>query len=135
MLYISQLLIQAQVPKCEACMDCLAICNWDRNVGGYLLYFFFSFAEFPTVQVRLCESLSSPILDFCLLNFVTLHLASGRPLLAVPARTSAWSIALLRFAVGGLLLGFPKSNAPKIRKVCESGRIMPLKQRILGKIN
>ena len=44
-------------------------------------------------------------------------------------------IALLRFTVGGLLIGFPKSNAPKVRKVSESVRIMTLKQRILGEIN
>ena len=46
-----------------------------------------------------------------------------------------YNIALLRFAVGGLLIGFPKSNAPKVRQISESGRIMPLKQRIFGEIN
>ena len=38
------------------------------------------------------------------------------------------------FAVGGLLIVF-KVKFTKIKKKWESGRIMPLKQRIWGKIN
>ena len=33
-------------------------------------------------------------------------------------------------AVGGLLIGFAKSNSPKARKISESGRIMPFRQGI-----
>ena len=38
--------------------------------------------------------------------------------------------AQLRFAVGGLLIGFAKSNSPKARKVSESGRIIPFRQGV-----
>ena len=41
-------------------------------------------------------------------------------------------IAQCHFVVGGLLIGFSKSNSPKVRKMSESGRIIPLKKRIWG---
>ena len=40
------------------------------------------------------------------------------------------SNAQLRFTVGGLLIGFAKSNSPKARKISESGRIIPFRQGI-----
>ena len=45
------------------------------------------------------------------------------------------NIAQLRFAVGGLLIGFAMSNSPIRRKISESGRIMPYRQGIQGKMN
>ena len=52
-------------------------------------------------------------------------------------RASLWrvengkvTIAQIRFAVGGLLIGFTKTNSPKVQKTSESGWIMPLRQRI-----
>ena len=43
-----------------------------------------------------------------------------------------WLNAQCHFVVGGLLIGFSKSNSPKVRKMSESGRIIPLKKRIWG---
>ena len=43
--------------------------------------------------------------------------------------------ALLHCVVEGLPIGSPKANKPKVDELSESGRIMPLRQRILGKIN
>ena len=40
--------------------------------------------------------------------------------------------AQCHFVVGGLLIGFSNSNSPKVRKMSESGRIIPLKKRIWG---
>ena len=41
----------------------------------------------------------------------------------------------LRFAVGGLLIGFAKQNSPKVRTNSESGMIIPFRQGIQGKMN
>ena len=47
-----------------------------------------------------------------------------------------WEVnAQWHFVVGGLLIGFSKSNSPKVRRMSESGRIIPLKKRIWGKLN
>ena len=35
--------------------------------------------------------------------------------------------AQYHFVIGGLIIGFSKSNSPKKRKMSESGRIIPLK--------
>ena len=40
--------------------------------------------------------------------------------------------AQLQFAVGGLLIGFTKTNSPQAQNTSESGWIMPLRQEIYG---
>ena len=42
---------------------------------------------------------------------------------------SSSNLAQCHFVVGGLLIGFSKSNSPKVRKMSESGKIIPLKKR------
>ena len=47
-----------------------------------------------------------------------------------PVLSPFHNTALRRLAVGGLLIGFSKSISPKVRKISESGRIMPFRQGI-----
>ena len=67
-----------------------------------------------------------PLISFCIL-----FLEHKKKTLIFKFNISVLSLdhsAHLQFAVGGLLIGFAKSNSPKARKVSESGRIIPFRQ-------